>query len=456
MDFMKTLFAVITLMLLSQHCYCQVAQYGQRAISRFEIGADFVTHSTNSGFGGWSTVISADSFPTIPAWNMLREAGITLPNFHIANITPIDDITPNFPHTLIDTALKNSSGISLHVDSLMDASRWERRYYQVESDLDFSRTLVNNAAAYPNFDELTNLRFDLHPTLYNSTSSPKNGIAFNHLIHAGSKISGLKLIDELFQDSRYYITLRMKNTGDTSGLNNNNTCLHIRLHYDSTTLEWDVPSRAFVDTAMGQARVGPFEYLLGSRNTVPQPALVELHSSPIGTGYMLLRNQNDWSNEGWKKSEVTTAVTPTGYDFSDTSHFQLAITYRGNVDLFIDAVCFSDPHGYALFVGDKNKTLENKVYVDVMNKIKRTPLLFRADLLRTLEVRLSDYEAGCAATKAYLTALVKKESVEPWQQPAVGKPLGKPVKTLQFASNHHARSMKPVNNSSKNNKTECR
>ena len=158
--------AVILLMnvsLLPDVCCAQ-----SKTFTNFEIGVSFVSHSTTFPWGQ-KPIVCVDSFPS-SSWKDLVDLGITLPGMKVVNVNK------TFPRDLIDSGAKYGLHICLLDDSLSEASRWERRYFQVEAKEDFQ----NNNAGTPTFRngfQLLDLRYDLHRK-YFTTGAASNGIVF--------------------------------------------------------------------------------------------------------------------------------------------------------------------------------------------------------------------------------------------------------------------------------------
>ncbi len=334
-----------------------------KPLSRFEIGADFVNPST---FSHWAQapLFAIDSFWTAQGHIFLRDLdtiGITLANIHVLGINS------TWPRNLIN--LMDSTGIrvSLHDDSLMAASRWERRYFEVEDEWDFSTRTGWLLAQKQDGYMTDSLRFDLHPR-NRLTTNPNlsNGIRFQDAFDAGKIIHGFQHRDSLFINGRYYLTIRMgiPFNYDVAPNNTENPCLLLRMRTDSITMEWRVPGSAFYrnDTL----RSGVMEYLprteTGEQATfVLRAHIVDDRIFPHVVHYQIVPESADnWSRNGGHfdaRLDFPDVYPDKFLPYDSTlgdNNYEVELEYLGPGDIFVDAICFSDPQGYGFFVGDEH------------------------------------------------------------------------------------------------------
>jgi hypothetical protein len=137
--------------------------------------------------------------------------------------------------------------------------------------------------------------------------------------------------------------------------NDQEPCLLLRMRTDSMTMEWRVPGSAFYNN--GTLRINEaIEYL--PRTAGNEQATVVLRAVPARNVYWFVFD----STSHWGTGHTHCAEDYPAYDTRylpplaplDTTGYELSLQYLGPGDIFVDAICFSDPQGYGFFVGDNN------------------------------------------------------------------------------------------------------
>jgi hypothetical protein len=396
--------AVFLLLSLDFTCRAQ-----NKPFTTFEIGVSFVNHTSTSPWAH-RTVSSIDSFPSTAWWDLI-DLGITMPGMIVTNVNDV------FPRNLIDSAGKYGLHLALISDSLGSVSRWERRYFQVEAKEDFQ----NNEAGTPAHQEgfqLLDLRYDLHRKDFFHPDA-MNGILFRQgKDAAGSAIFGLRRSGALFVNGRYYVTLRLGAAANTSALppNDSARCITLRLLAGGIATEWAVPGSAFY--APDGSPKHAFEFLpengRGKATVVLRADTTSRTKFPYSVRYRIEQESAAFWGQGMWGADRDYPRYGTRYLPNDStmnaSDYDVEIVYEGRGDVFVDAVCFSDPQGYGFFVGDDCSLPDHRGGTLRTIITKRLVNLGAAHggALRFLELAETGPDAGSLTSMNYVAALARK------------------------------------------------
>ncbi len=394
-------------------CACMVSLSAHAQIipgTRFEIGVSKVFHS---GYSPWgvAAISTIDSLP--PAlWDRLVELGISLPLFDVVRV---DD---SFPRVLLDTAKARGLHVALVYGPIHWASQWERRYFQPEDAGHFAfHSPVSNISLQSGFDEM-GLRFDVSaPDGVHAATD--NGLLMREgAQHAGTVVGGFTQGRQLFINGHYYLSLRCGIAADAIHVppNSDEPCLKMRFKYGDSVRTWTISGSAFYanDGSMRTA----FEYL---PRDGALPAVFVLRADTLDPGTQPMRVRyfienavpRDWGAGTWHQNVDIPGLLhryhPTSPVMPDPD-CELEVEYLGRGDVFIDAICFSDPHAYGLFVGDDN-ALPN-----FRDRVLRTELVGQltrlgvdsdtSNALRFIQLQETSPHQGSLSTMNLITAYI--------------------------------------------------
>ncbi len=319
----------------------------------FEIGVNQVYHSPYSPWQN-SHVSTVDSLPD-ELWNRLSELGITMP------MIQIHDVNDNYPRDLLDTAKVRGFRIAFIDPALRRASRWERRYVQAEDPEHVLSEGVAMRAAQKGFDEKS-LRLDLADMVEHSRDD-SNVLLFRESVHAPGTVLRARVNPRLLSiEGPYYLTVRC---GVSEGAmllprNSDEAALLLRLRFGEDVRIWTIPGSAFFDGS-GEPRHA-LEYLPADST---REALFTLHVDTVwqGTDSARVRyavnpsSPAEWEPGIWEEdrgSYYQSRRRVLDRPASELPACTLELEYLGRGDIAVDALCFSDPHAYGLFIGDEH------------------------------------------------------------------------------------------------------